>query len=162
MFRRVSKGQFWRDTVNRDLLKVIDVQETPITRREFVDEDRARLAWGAAADLFGEKREVEYIIPYVRALCIANNQYFGVQEFKVETLLDSRVGGADPRPHPRTYGISPRIWRMWGKYRFKRVFWLAPWYRWKFRKAGMVPKRDYERDIPTSGRAPNAADPAKQ
>lgn len=86
----LRKGQFWYDTVNHDLLKIL----------------------GFTTDWQGA---IAPMVNYVRCACISNGNFFGVQEMKVSTFTESRVEGSLMLRFERL-SFFEELWYSW-KYR---------------------------------------------
>ncbi len=70
---RIEPGQFWRDTVNTDLLKILEVKEETLE----------------TGDPFVSPRETKTAI-FVRAACIVGGKYLGLQEMQASHFETDR------------------------------------------------------------------------
>ena len=69
MAQDLKAGQFWRDTVNGDLLKILSFSQEP--------NSNAFPAIGGYVD-------------YVRSACIVRGSFFGIQEMRAAHFSDER------------------------------------------------------------------------
>lgn len=62
-------GEFYLDTVNHDLLKILG-----FTKEHYPENMKA------------EEAGLPVVVPYVRCACIVNDVFFGIQEMRVSTM----------------------------------------------------------------------------
>ncbi len=114
-------GQFWRDMVNGDVLKIQEVSEynTPdvssgVSAWKSISMGRGgeliREPWAEGEKPIGSELEPAQPITYVVCACYPRGEYYmGIQEMKASHFETER---------------------------FKRVGWFKSlWYRWKFRRS---------------------------
>ena len=90
----LKKGQFYQDTVNHDLLKILGFTE------EHYPENVGGLA-GAPI-----------VVLYVRCACISNGNFFGVQEMKLSTLTQTRIEETGAFRFERLTWLQ-ELWNSW-------------------------------------------------
>ncbi len=97
MAQDLKPGQFWRDTVNGDLLKILEIDS-------FDASDVCTLA-GCEGDLPPRP------IPYVRSACYPRGEYFmGIQEMKASHFEEARF-------QPIKLGWFKNFW--WTRVKFR-------------------------------------------
>jgi len=83
MAQDLKVGQFWRDTVNGDLLKILSFSQEP--------NSNAFPGVGGYVD-------------YARCACIVRGSFFGIQEMRTSHFSDERF---------RKLGILKALWYRW-------------------------------------------------